>query len=353
MEIVFIPYYKENPYQKLLADSISRLNKNVKIHFHTEFSFSVLGLVRKYWKVDILHLHWPSPFLLATNVIKTIIKSVSFLCELLILKLFGIKIVWTVHNIVNHEEKFSSIELFFNKIIARLSSKIIVHSPSVKVEVMQAYRLTKNSLIEIIPHGNFINFYENVLSKREVRQQLHLNEDEIIFLYIGLIRPYKGILELIATFKRLNAQRTKLLICGRPINIEIRNEILKECGRDKNIKTFLKFIPDNEIQIYMNAADIIILPFTNILTSSTIILAMSFGKPIIAPLLGCIQDVLDEKGSFLYEPSEDGLFKAMIQALNTDIKKMGEHNLKLVQQWTWNEVADKTYRVYQEAMLHK
>jgi len=60
------------------------------------------------------------------------------------------------------------------------------------------------------------------------------------------------------------------------------------CDNDKRIKVFLDFIPDNDIQIYMNAADIIVLPYLDILNSGVAILAMSFGKPVIAPRTGSI-----------------------------------------------------------------
>ena len=109
-KIIFIPMYS-NPYQKALADSLSK--EGVVVDFGTTYNlFSVLRLIKNNWKPDILHIHWQHPFLLASSRGKTILKSISFIGELLILKLFGIKIVWTVHNIISHESKFKAIELF-------------------------------------------------------------------------------------------------------------------------------------------------------------------------------------------------------------------------------------------------
>jgi len=60
----------------------------------------------------------------------------------------------------------------------------------------------------------------------------------------------------------------------------------------------------------MNACDVVVFPYQEILTSGAVILAMSFGRACVAPRLGCIQDVLDDKGAFIYEPSNKaGLFK--------------------------------------------
>ncbi|HER25179.1 MAG TPA: glycosyltransferase [Candidatus Atribacteria bacterium] len=354
MKVFFIPYDREgnNPYQNLLLNHLQDLGVKVE-GSGTYRIFSLLRSTFSHWKPDILHLHWHHPFLLGSNITKTIIKSVSFIAELLILKLVEVKIVWTVHNIVSHEGKFESLELFFTKLLAKMCNKIIVHSPSAKREIVKIYRASE-SLIKVIPHGNYINCYRNVISKAQAKNKLQLKAEKIIFLYFGLIRPYKGISELIQAFNKLNYSRTRLLIVGKPINNEIVHDILKKCEENENIKTFFEFIPDDEIQIYMNAADVVVLPYRDILTSGAIILAMSFGKPVIAPAIGCIPETLDIEGSFLYEPSEkDGLIKAMRQVFNADLIKMGNHNFELAKQFRWGKIAKKTYEVYCDCLKRK
>jgi len=352
MKVIFIPDYREgNPYQKALANSLSK--EDVDVKFSSAFNlFSVLRFVKNY-KPDILHIHWSHPFLLASSRRWTILKSASFIGELLILKLFGIKIVWTIHNIVNHEAKFTSLELFFNRLVARLCNKIIVHSTSAKNEVINRYGV-RESLITITPHGNYISWYKNVITKSQAREQLQLITKDIAFLHFGQIRPYKGVHELIDAFKKLNYSQAKLLIAGEPFNNEVAQNILRRCEGNEDIKTFWGFIPDDEIQIYMNAADVVVLPYKDILTSGAVILAMSFGKPIIAPAIGCIPDVLDSEGNFLYNPPEnDGLLKAMGQVFNADLKKMGEHNFELAKQLQWDDIAKRTYGVYRECLKRK
>jgi glycosyltransferase involved in cell wall biosynthesis len=110
----------------------------------------------------------------------------------------------------------------------------------------------------------------------------------------------------------------------------------------------LKFIPDDDIQAYMNAADIVVLPYKNLLTSGAAMLAMSFGKPIIAPNVKCIADTLDNEGSFLYS-NENSLSGALQNVLEKDriaLQNMGIHNLRLAEQFGWDEIAKKTYGVY-------
>ena len=346
MKVMFIPDGRStNSYQMNLSHSLSEQGASVY------FGNDVVGTIIKY-RPNIIHIHWPNYFMIADSKLMTIIKSTRFICGLLLLKLFGVKIIWTVHNIVDHEAKFRSLELLFNKLLAKSCHKLIVHCPSSKEEIEKLYG---NISIEVIPHGNYIGQYKNVMTSSQAREKLNINDEDIVFLYFGQIRSYKGIPELVNTFKKLNngnSCHAKLLIVGKPLNDEIAKDIYNRCKGDDNIKKILEFVPDEDIQIYMNAADIVVLPFKDILTSGSVILSMSFGKTIIAPAIKCIADTLDDKENFLYK--EDNLFDAMQRASNTDritLTDMGIHNLRLAEQFQWDDVGKKTYDVYQNIIM--
>ncbi len=335
---------------------MKRNDFNTLVYFGDSYGFfAVLRSVKRYWKPDILHVHWPHPFLVGNSKFMTMIKSIDFICELFLLKLLGIKIIWTVHNIVDHEGKFKSLELSFNKFLAALCDRLIVHCTSAKAEVTKVYHKSASSIV-VISHGNYIGRYKNVITVPEARDELKLGAEDTVFLNFGFIRPYKGVPDLISAFKKLNHPHAKLLIAGKPYDNEIAAHILDSCKDNENIKNILEFIPDEDIQIYMNAADLIVFPFKDILTSGSVILAMSFGKPVIAPQAGCITDILNEKGSFLYLKTENGLLEAMQHALTAGKKNlldMGLYNFELARQLGWNETAKRTYSVYQESLNAK
>lgn len=343
MKVMFIPDARnKNLYQTNLSYSLSKLG--VRVYFDNG---SVIQSIIRYWP-DILHVHWPYPFLIANSKFTTTIKSTSFICGLLLLKLFGMKVVWTVHNLTDHEGKFKYQELLFSKIFAKLCDKLIVHCLSAKIDVEKLYNKNESSIV-IIPHGNYIGHYENSMTISEARRRLKFSEEDIIFLYFGQIRSYKGVPELIDTFKMLKNDKAKLLIVGKPLNEEIKANILNNCKDDDRIRNILEFIPDEDIQIYMNAADIVVLPYKNVLTSGAAILSISFGRPIIAPAVKCIVDTLDDKGCFLYRNNH--LFEAMIRVLNVDreiLQNMGMYNLQLAEKFGWDDIGKKTYNVYKE-----
>lgn len=348
MYVIFLPDWRRgNQYQNILANSLPK--ENVEVRYAD--AIRILSLLKPEQKPAILHIHWQHAFFIARNKAKTIRQSSFFIGRLIILKFFGIKIVWTVHNLYNHEERFKAIELFFSRILARLCDKLIVHTNSAKQKVKETFKIRRESCIKIIPHGNYIVIYENDVNKVQARNKLQLNTTDTIFLCFGLIRKYKCIPELIGAFKKLNVPQTKLLIVGRPCSNEIADEVRKKCDMDKNIKLVFEFIPDDEIQVYMNAADVVVSPYRDILTSGAVMLAISFGKPVIAPAIGGIQDILDEKGSFLFDPlKSNSLAKSMQLALNADLIKMGKQNFQLAQKFQWSDIGKQTLNVYHECL---
>ena len=100
----------------------------------------------------------------------------------------------------------------------------------------------------------------------------------------------------------------------------------------------------------MNAANTIVFPYREFLTSGAVILAMSFGKACIAPRRGHIGEVLDDVGAFLYDPDlPDGLLQALHASMQPpeQLDKMGQHNYQVASHWTWDVITEKTLAVYQ------
>ena len=312
----------------------------------------LLNVIRNF-RVDIIHLHWQHRLLLADSKLKTIIKSLLFICQVLVVKALGTKVVWTVHNLQNHEQKHKELELFFSSIIARLADAIIAHCEAANREIQIVFNVKENEKIAVVPQGNYLNVYKNSVSQNDARNRLNLSPTDLAFVYFGRIRLYKGLLELIESFQKLDSSHVKLIIVGEPGYEHFGKLLSKKAREDTNIQLILQFIPDDEVQIYLNAADIMVLPYRDVLNSGAAILGMSFGKAIIAPHLGCMSDVLGDSGGFLYDPGkEDGLLNAMRNALasRAKLREMGNYNLRLAKKLDWRDIAESTYRVYQRCL---
>jgi glycosyltransferase involved in cell wall biosynthesis len=150
-------------------------------------------------------------------------------------------------------------------------------------------------------------------------------------------------------FKEISDEDDLLLVAGNPFSDELGESIKRSAHGHNNIKTFLEYIPDDEIQNYIKASDLVVLPFENILTSGTVHLAMSFGKPVIAPDTGCLTCDLRNQLDLLY--SNDCEFKNIMQrvdSLNTSM--IGERNYNEAKKRSWSDIADSTFQVYKDVL---
>jgi beta-1,4-mannosyltransferase len=349
LSVVFLSDWLANPYKRLLASHLNKEGIEVEEFFRSNIFLPKTIRFIGFGQPGILHLHTLHPLLVGRNSLKQVLKICLFILQILILKISGTRTVWTVHEWSN---KLASRKLNISPRTTRLLGyfidAMITHCPSTCEEVRQAFRVKDK--VFVIPHGNYIETYENNLDPQQARQTLNIPADCFTFLLFGSIYPYKGYLEAIDIFKQLKAENAILIIAGKPQEDGLQEEILAKIGNSKNILFVPKRIPDEEVQLYMNAADCVLVPYKVFTTSGMAILAMSFGRVCIAPNVGFFKDMLDEKGSFLYDSAQsDGLQQAMQKAIDhsDQIAAMGQHNYALAQQWNWDFVAKETIKVYQ------
>jgi len=266
-----------------------------------------------------------------------------------IFKLNGVAIVWTVHNLLSHDSQYPRLEYFYNRFIARLAKGIVAHTHYAKEEIGRYYRIN-TAKVSVIPHGHYIHSYPNNISRDEARTKLQISDTDHVFLYFGLIRAYKGIPELIDSFLKMNRSDVKLLIVGKPNEQTVADEIRDMAKNSPDIRFVFDYVKDEDVQVYMNASDIVVLPYRDIFTSGVVLLGMSFVKPIIASRKGSIPEVLDHNGGFLFDDvRSDELRKLMEEVCLKDkneLEMMGKHNLESVSKYDWKTISARTYDLY-------
>lgn len=348
LKTIFVPLFLEiNPYQKQLSEHLIKLGVQVQ---GVDKRKIFLPTAVNQWSPNILHIHWLHTFFKAPNTTQSLFRLVKFVSGLIILRIMGVKIVWTAHNLKIHENLYPLLDEICAFVIVRLAHAVIAHCEAAKCEIATTLRLKNKDKIFVVPHGNYIGCYENTLDQGEARKALNIPNSNLVFLFLGLIRPYKGVFELLEAFKQLHRNEVQLVIAGKVWNDELSEQVRQKTESHDNIKFMPGFVPDAQIQVYMNACDVVVFPYRDVLTSGAVILAMSFGRTCIAPRMGCIGEILDNSGAFLYDPNlEEGLFQAMNRAVenSADLLRMGEYNKQLADQWSWNHVAQKTLNVYQ------
>lgn len=349
MTVVHLPVYPENAYQPLLMESL-RKQGVVAIEGGGGGNFFRTALFK--WQADILHFHWLHPYLLRSGRFTSLLRSTRFLLEAALLRLAGARIVWTVHNLANHDRHFHGLERFCTRLFVRLADGVIVHSPTALAATREAFHLGEKKLTAVIPQGSYVGCYPNIMSKADCREQLGLPADQFVFVLLGRIEPYKGVLELIQAFRQM-PEDVHLLIAGRIASPQSLILLQTAIGHEANIHLHAGFVPDDRVQIFLNAADAYVYPVREILNSGSVSLAMSFGLPCVAPHLPGVVDALGTEGGILYPPdSPDGLLEAMRQAVGrkAELRRMGEKNLARAMAWTWLNAAQLTRELYAQCL---
>jgi beta-1,4-mannosyltransferase len=121
-------------------------------------------------------------------------------------------------------------------------------------------------------------------------------------------------------------------VAAKPISSRVRKNLETTYSGDDRLRSIIRFIHDDEIQICINADDVVALPYRDILISGSALLFMSFGRPLIIPRLRCVTELLDDRGAFLYDSRDPG-------ALDAD---------GLAEAYDWQKYAGVTGRVHRE-----
>ena len=306
---------------------------------------------------NVIHLNWINRFCIChdNSVLKSIKKvralyyTLRNLYYFIFIKSKGYQLVWTVHNTISHDSKTGIIERLFRWQLSCLCSDIIVMSEYSRQEFSRKYRRTKR--VHVVPHGNYIGAYPNDVSQAEARKQLGISPHQKVLLHFGYIRPYKGISNLLATFAQLKEPDLVLIIAGRCSCSALFSEIEQAAHIDSRIHLRLDFIPDQEIQWYMNACNWVVLPYNKILNSGSVLLALSFGRPVIVPQQGSLTELIQNgREGFFYLQDYD-LITTLNHALITSSQQwqqMCTQAYALAQQYDWSKIGAKLYQIYQQ-----
>ncbi|WP_143012165.1 glycosyltransferase [Desulfuromonas thiophila] len=339
MKVVFAPVADGNPYQKLLSESL----KKCHIDVYKSSIFPKLSWLCKHHKdVEIIHIHWPSSLYRMGRL--TFLRSMILVFRILAAKTLGFRLVWTVHNILPHESRTPFWDLFFRYFFIRFGDGIICHCEFALSEIQRRFGNAKKTAV--IPHGNYIGCYPNKPSREVARNKLGLPHEGIVFLSFGLLREYKNITELVHQLARLDRDVT-LVVAGRG---EVDSSLLETEQIGKvGLKFFNDYIPNAEVPFFFAAADIMLAPYRNILTSGAVILSLSMGTPVIAPALGCLPELMVNGGGILYDPSKSGaLRRAIEKSFYCNLEEMSQTAESIADLLGWDRLGASTAKFYKD-----
>ena len=280
-------------------------------------------------------------------------------------KMMGKKIAFTAHNVnqARRDARDSFLNRFTLRIQYALCDRIFVHTRKMGDELREGFHVPEEKIV-VIRHPVNNVFPDTDLTPAKAKQRLGLRPDEKAVLCLGRLRPYKGVEHLLAAFRPLveKDQSYRLIIAGEPKkgSEDYRAEIERSVEKDFESGTVIlkiQFIPDEDMELYLKAADVLVLPYKEIFQSGVLFLAYSFGLPVVATDVGSFrEEIVEGRTGFLANPASTADLAAAIEtyfasdlyenldARRQDIKDYANAN------HSWSAVADLTRNAY-AAML--
>lgn len=314
-----------NPYTRLLS---SALEDRVEVAY---FSIS-RGLFGRW---DVLHVHWPETLVRSRTRLRTFVSLLAGFLLLGRLTLTRRPIVWTVHNQVSHEGGGFLERLFLRGLARRVRVRIFLNESA------------ENDLSEgvVILHGSYEPVTDPLLSASAVDplDRAYVQSDLLTF---GVLRPYKGIDDLLAS-----AHETNLVIRieGRPVSMSYQDELERAAESLRNVSFAFGHRSDEDLISALVGTKAVVLPYKSMYNSGALLFALSSGVPVIAPMSAANIAIQEEVGAewlYLYEGC---LTAAVLEEANNALLTAERGTINLTRR-NWAAAAYLHTRIYSECM---
>lgn len=345
--VVYFPDYRHaNPYQSLLYSHLDG-------DFHVRpgsVADAQEDLRRADWtRRALFHLHWEDAiYRHLPSADEALDECQTFLDRLEQFVDEGGIFLWTIHNLAPHDGRYAVIHRSLCEKLVKLAHQLHLHTYAAVPELERDRGLERRN-VAVIPHGNYCPIYPRPrpMSGRGAA----IDDAARRFLLFGRLGRYKGGELLVRAFAALEDESTELVIAGKQIDqIDLGDLSPSVAAR---ITVHNRFLAEDEVGRLVEAADFMVLPYVASLTSGAALLAMSLGRPVIAPRLPTLVElIVDGDDGLLFEPGDEAaLTRTLRRACEldaADLRRLGESARATAARYDWQIIGNQF-----SALLHR
>lgn len=311
---------------------------------HTKFVDQMVGMenprvVHRFfsWKgaifgrYDVFHAHWPELTIRGKSKLRRFVRRRYLDAFLLRAKLTRTPIVRHLHNVEPHEPGDAAERRSLQRFDRATDLYIRLNPTTVPP--------TERPVITAL-HGHYRSAYAaHPLPESESGR----------LLYFGIIRPYKGVDGLARVFSELDGDDVRLRIVGSPSTGQ-REIVEAHFRRDPRITGVLRYVSDEELVDEVGRAELTILPYHEMHNSGAILVAMSLGRPVLAPRTPSNSALSAEVGpGWILEYDGDLTPEVLIDAL-AEVRRGERSALPDLHERDWDHVGRIIEGAYRQAI---
>jgi glycosyltransferase involved in cell wall biosynthesis len=283
-----------NPYNFLLSDALAEQACDV---------VDLDGQNGVFGKWDVFHIHWPQH---ATRGRKRLAlrKTAALLALLLVQRMKGTRIVWTVHNVRSHDQHNAAIERVLMWLVVRLVHGVIYLSPASRAAACAELPALERKRFTVIPHG----LYGGVSAKTrdEARVAFGLPSDRPVVGFLGDIKRYKGLDLVLDALGETSPGEATLFIggafqhaaspAGREYTASVRARIADLQRRGYSIVFRDERLDDDAFADGIRACDLVALPYRAVWNSGFALLVLENRGRLFASDAPAFRELQQELG---------------------------------------------------------
>ncbi|MBQ4475230.1 MAG: glycosyltransferase [Bacteroidales bacterium] len=258
------------------------------------------------------------------------------------------KCIALVHNMIPHEQNI--LDKILPPYFVKSMDGFIALSKSVADDINHFDKHNKPKTFS--PHPIY-DHYGIHLDRNEALQQLGLDQNCKYVLFFGLVRAYKGLDLLIDAFadEKLRDSNIKLIVAGEFYQDEsIYRKQISDLGIEAKIIIHNEFIPDDKVNLYFSAADIIAQTYKSATQSGVTQIAFHFEKPMLVTNVGGLGEiVINGKSGYVVEPKANEIADALSDFFEKSRSAEFEQAVRTEKsKYAWNIMTGRILELYKQ-----
>ncbi|HEY7590841.1 MAG TPA: glycosyltransferase [Candidatus Limnocylindrales bacterium] len=316
--LAYHPIARMNPFQALLYSRAWRHGiAAVPLHNLDELD-DVAAVARGAGARQALHLHWTNKILEGSADEREARSRLAAFSERLDrFAAGGGSIVWTVHNTLPHDARMPAMEAALQQAIVDRAAVVHVLSANTPAAVGEWFSIPQERVLHV-PHPSYVGAYVDTISPEAARWELGVPAGDTVYALLGAIKPYKGLDQMLDAFDAAidrGRGTRRLIVAGGPSRDPEVDAFLERCLLHPFVSLHARKIPGDDMQLFLRAADIAVMPYLRSLNSGVLMLALSFGLPVVAPAVGAMAETITPRIGRTFVPGDrESLTDALLAA---------------------------------------
>ena len=243
--------------------------------------------------------------------------------------------IFICHNVYPHEA--GRVSILLSRVVLRTGDACLVHSEQERQRLLEA-NPHATVTVQGLPVFSLGSRHTALRPRQAAREDLGLSQAARVFLFFGIVRPYKGLDDLIAAFVHVRQELPEavLLVAGEFWEPRIRYEkLIQDLGLCGSVRIDDRYVPDQDLVTYMSAADVVVAPYRRVTGSAVVQTARGLGVPVLATRMGGLVELAkSDSGVRLVESSSPCMLaRAMVSSGGSPPSRRRSHPVLADQSW--------------------